>query len=209
VSLDRLAQLVLDPGVPASVIYAGVFVSCVLESFFPPWPADLVALYAGLLAGRGQLHPGTVLAIAIGGTQVGVTAAYWLARRWGRALLAGRLGRLLHAERLVQLEVWFARFGAPAIALSRFFPGVRALVMPAAGLARLSSWTALGWAGLSVVVWNLFVVGLGVLAGPHLEWGRDVLVRYNAVAGGVVALGVVGGALALLCRLRARGAARR
>jgi membrane protein DedA with SNARE-associated domain len=209
VSLDRLAQLVLDPGVPASVIYAGVFVSCVLESFFPPWPADLIALYAGLLAGRGQLHGGTVLATAIGGTQVGVMAAYWVARRWGRVLLDGPLGRLLHAERLVRLEIWFARFGAPAIAISRFFPGVRALVMPAAGLARLSSWTVLWWAGLSVVVWNLLVVGLGVLAGPHLEWGRDVLVRYNAIAGAVVGVALVGGALALVVRVRARRPARR
>jgi membrane protein DedA with SNARE-associated domain len=204
VSLDRLAELVLDPGVPAALVYLAVFLSCVLEAFFPPWPTDLISLYAAFLAGRGQLHPGGVLAAAIGGTQVGVMAVFWLARQWGRGLLAGRFGRLLHGERLERLEAWFARFGAPAIALSRFFPGLRALVMPAAGLARFSSWKVLAWAGLSIAVWNGLVVGLGVLAGSRLGWARDVLVRYNTVAGLVVAAVVVAGGIVLLRRHQAR-----
>ncbi|HZS33384.1 MAG TPA: VTT domain-containing protein [Methylomirabilota bacterium] len=207
--LDRVAALLLDPGIPPGVIYAVVFASCVLESFFPPWPTDVIALYAGFLAGRGALHGGTVLAAAIAGTQVGVMAVFWVARRWGRALLRGRLGRLLHAERLGQLERWFARFGAPAIAISRFFPGVRALVLPAAGLARFSAWRVLCWAGLSVVVWNVLVVGLGVMAGTHLDWATQVLVRYNTVAGTVVAGGLLAGAALLLYRVRARRLERR
>ena len=98
-SLDRLAELVLDPGVPPLAIYTVVFLSCILESFFPPWPTDVLALYAAFLAGRGQLDAATVLTVAIAGTLVGVMATFWLARRWGPALLAGRLGRLLRADR--------------------------------------------------------------------------------------------------------------
>src|SRR5512145_357598 len=128
-NLDRLAELVLDPGVPPLALYAVVFLSCVLESFFPPWPTDVIALYAGFLAGRGQLEYGIVLAVAIAGTQIGVMTTFWLGRLWGPSLLGGRLGRLMHAHRLVQLEHWFARYGVPAVAISRFFPGIRALVM--------------------------------------------------------------------------------
>ena len=57
-NLDRLAELVLDPGIPPLAIYAVVFLSCILESFFPPWPTDVLVLYAGFLAGRGQLEHG-------------------------------------------------------------------------------------------------------------------------------------------------------
>lgn len=201
---DRLAELVLDPGIPPLAIYTVVFLSCILEAFFPPWPTDVIAVYAGFLAGRGQLDPGTVLAVAVAGTQAGVMATFWLARRWGPALLAGRLGRLLRADRLAQLERWFARYGVPAVAISRFFPGIRALVMPAAGLARFSAWKVLWWAGLSVVVWNVLVVGLGVVAGTHLDWAKQVLVGYNTVALAVVATGLVAGALVLLYRFRIR-----
>jgi membrane protein DedA with SNARE-associated domain len=203
-NLDRLAELVLDPGIPPLAIYIVVFLSCILESFFPPWPTDVLVLYAGFLAGRGQLEQAIVLAVAIAGTQVGVMATFWLARRWGPALLAGRFGRLFHANRLAQLERWFVHYGAPAVAISRFFPGIRALVMPAAGLARFSAWKVLWWAGLSVVVWNALVVGLGVLAGAHLERAKQVLVGYSTVAFGVVAAGLVGAGLVLLCRARAR-----
>ncbi len=201
--LDRLAEFVLDPGIPPLAIYTILFVSCVLESFFPPWPTDVIVVYAGFLAGRGQLEQGVVLTVAIAGTQAGVMAMFWLARRWGPSLLVGPLGRLCRADRLAQLERWFARYGVPAVAISRFFPGIRALVMPTAGLARFSAWKVLWWAGFSVVVWNVLVVGLGVFAGTHLDWAKQVLVSYNAVAFGILAVGLVGGGL-WLYRTRAR-----
>jgi undecaprenyl-diphosphatase len=205
VDLERLTASVLDPGVPPLVIYTLLFFGCALESFFPPWPADAVALYSGILAGRGVLHPTTVLAVAVGGTQVGVMTAFWAARRWGRAVLEGPLGRHLPTARLLQLERWFLAYGAPAIAVSRFFPGVRALVTPAAGLARFSAWKVWVYAGVSVVIWNIFVVGVGMLAGVNLEWGRQVLTRYNAVAVAALAVAVAGlGALLLYRRLARR-----
>ena len=203
-SLDHLAEFVLDPGIPPLAIYAVIFLSCILESFFPPWPTDVLVLYAAFLAGRGQLKQGFVLALAILGTQIGVMAVFWLARHWGPALLAGGFGRLFHADRLAQLERWFGRYGVPAVAISRFFPGIRALVMPAAGLARYSAWKVLWWAGLSVVAWNTLVVGLGVLAGTHLEWAKQVLVGYNTVALGVMGASLIGAGVVLFCRARAR-----
>lgn len=203
-SLDRLAEFVLDPGVPPLVIYTIVFFSCILESFFPPWPTDLIAVYAGFLAGRGQLEQGIVLAVAIAGTLAGVMTVFWLARRWGAALLGGPLRRVFRADRQARLERWFVRYGVPAVAVSRFFPGIRALVMPAAGLARFSAWKVLWWAGLSVVVWNVLVVGLGVFAGTHLGWAKQVLVGYNAVAFGILAAGLVAGGVLWLYRARAR-----
>jgi len=45
-NLDRLAEIVLDPGIPPLLIYACVFLSCIIESFFPPWPTDVLVLYA-------------------------------------------------------------------------------------------------------------------------------------------------------------------
>jgi membrane protein DedA with SNARE-associated domain len=164
----------------------------------------VIAVYAGFLAGRGRLEQGIVLAVAIAGTQIGVMATFWLGRCWGPALLEGRFGRLFRAHRLEQLERWFARYGVPAVAISRFFPGVRALVMPAAGLARFSAWKVLWWAGLSVVVWNVLVVGLGVLAGTHVGWAKQVLVGYNTVAFAILGTGVVAGGLVLLYRVCGR-----
>jgi len=119
-------------------------------------------------------------------------------------IFVSRFGRLVDARRLEQLEHWFVRWGVPAVAISRFFPGIRALVMPAAGLARFSAWKVLWWAGISVVAWNTLVVGLGVLAGTHLDWARQVLLGYNAVALGIVGVAVVGTGIVLLCRARAR-----
>lgn len=205
-NLERVTELVLDPAVSPGLIYAVVFLSCVLESFFPPWPTDVISVYAGFLAGRGQLDHRLVLGSAVTGTQLGVMTAFWIGRHWGHALLTGPLGRWLRADRLARLERWFERYGAPAVAISRFFPGIRALVMPAAGLAGFSAWKVLLWAGLSVVVWNVLVVGLGVIAGTHLDWARRVLVRYNLVAGIVVLAAIIVAGF-LVVRARARRSA--
>jgi membrane protein DedA with SNARE-associated domain len=79
------------------------------------------------------------------------------------------------------------------------------LVTPAAGLARFSAWKVWIYAGVSVVIWNIFVVGVGMLAGVNLEWGRQVLTRYNAVAVAALAVAVAGlGALLLYRRLARR-----
>jgi undecaprenyl-diphosphatase len=165
----------------------------------------VIALYTGVLAGRGVLDPAAVFAVAIGGTQAGVMAVFWAARRWGRILLEGPLGRFLPTGRLAQLERWFRVYGTPAIAVSRFFPGVRALVTPAAGLARFSAWKVGIYAGVSVVIWNFLVVGVGILAGANLEWGRQMLVRYNVAAATVLAVLVAGCVAVLLYRRYARG----
>lgn len=203
-NLDHLAAVVLDPGIPPVVLYAVVFGSCILESFFPPWPTDVIAVYAGFLAGRGRLDPTLVFAVAIGGTQTGVMGAFWLGRHWGRALLTGPMGRYLPAGHLGQLEAWFDRYGAPAIAVSRFFPGVRALVTPAAGLAGLAAWKVWVFAGVSVVLWNVLVVSVGLLAGTQLDWAKQILVRYNTAALAVLAAAGLGAALVWACRRYAR-----
>jgi membrane protein DedA with SNARE-associated domain len=91
---------------------------------------------------------------------------------------------------LDRLERWFALYGAPVIAVSRFFPGIRALVTPAAGLAGLAAWKVWVFAGTSVVLWNVFVVGVGLVAGRELDWARNLLVRYNAIALAVFGLTV-------------------
>ena len=54
--LERLATIVFDPHIPPAVILVVVFASCILESFFPPWPTDVISLYAGFLAGRGVIQ---------------------------------------------------------------------------------------------------------------------------------------------------------
>ena len=52
----------------------------------------------------------------------------------------------------------------------------------------------------------MLVVGLGVLAGVHLDWARQVLMGYNVVAAAVLLVAAVAGGV-LLLRARARRSA--
>ena len=203
--LEQLAEFLLNPNVPRPWLYAALFLGTVLESFFPPWPSDLVTLYCAFQAGRGRLDPAVVFILASLGSQTGVMGGYWVGRRWGRALLVERPTRLLPTERLARLEGWFARYGAAAVLVSRFFPGVRALVTPAAGLAGLGAWRVGGFAAIAVLVWNGFVFGIGMAAGARFDWARQILATYNSAALALLLAGLAAWAIvALIRRRRAR-----
>lgn len=202
--LEQLADFLLNPNVPPLWLYTALFLGVILESFFPPWPSDIVTLYCAFLAGRGRLDPAVVFVLASLGSQVGVMGGFWVGRRWGRALLVERPTRLLPTERLAQLEGWFARYGAAAVLVSRFFPGVRALVTPAAGLAGLSAWLVGGYAAVAVVLWNGFVFGIGMAAGARFDWAKRILATYNSVALALVLAGLAAWLIIALLRRRRR-----
>lgn len=200
--LEQLADFLLNPKVPSVWLYTALFLGTVLESFFPPWPSDLVTLYCAFQAGRGRLDPAVVFVLASLGSQVGVMGGFWVGRRWGRALLVERPTRLLPTERLAMLEGWFARYGAAAVLVSRFFPGVRALVTPAAGLAGLSAAKVGVSAGIAVLVWNGFVFGIGLTAGARFDWAKRILATYNSAALALLLAGLAAWLLVALLRRR-------
>jgi len=97
-----------------------------------------------------------------------------------------------------------ARFGVAGPLLLVAVLAASVALGPAAGLARFATWKVWVYAGASVVLWNLFVVGLGLFAGTHLDLAKRILIRYSFVA--LVFLGIcaVGWVLIILVRRYAR-----
>jgi membrane protein DedA with SNARE-associated domain len=117
-------------------------------------------------------------------------AVYLLARRYGRAFFAGKLGRRLLPESvLAHVEKEYARHGTLGIFVSRLLPVWRGVVMPFAGLSGVTPARALlPMAAASAVYYGAliaFVVGLGT----NLDVVLAVMGRVN-VALGVVALAI-------------------
>jgi membrane protein DedA with SNARE-associated domain len=114
-----------------------------LESCGIPVPSELIMPVAGAVA-AGALgaatHTGLVPAIFAGalGNLIGSLVAYWLALRFGEALLLGP-GRYVGISRShVELaDRWFQRHGLLTVFVGRMLPVIRTYVSFPAGMARV------------------------------------------------------------------------
>ncbi|MDQ2760827.1 MAG: DedA family protein, partial [Actinomycetota bacterium] len=122
-------------------------------------------LFAGFNVFQGHLTLLGIVVFGLLGDVVGAAIAYAIGY-FGRQELFERQGGKLHMgpERLERAHRWFARYGAPAVVLSRLVPVVRAAFPYAAGVAEMPFGRFIALSTLGSIPW---ITGLGVL-------GREV-----------------------------------
>ena len=122
---------------PPVALYAALALTAALENFFPPLPADTVVAFGSFLAARGEATlVNTYLATWLGNVS-GAMGVYAIGRRIGAESMRTRLLKYGRARSEERLENMYRRRGLLALFLSRFLPGVRALVPPFAGAIRM------------------------------------------------------------------------
>lgn len=191
-------------GLPVVVLYPALALLAALENVFPPLPTDTVVALGTWLAARG--HGSALLAFLCtwAGNVAGAVAMYAVGRRHGAGWIHRRLPALSNARGEERLQQLYAKYGIPALVVSRFVPGVRALVPPFAGALRVPAFSAIAAMAFASGVWYGFISYIAYRAGT--DW--DALLRriaqssrVSAIAGAlIVALAVA----VWLVRRRAR-----
>jgi membrane protein DedA with SNARE-associated domain len=171
-----------ESGVPLPVS-GDVFV-VYLGHHFAGSPPRLVLIWLALVA--------TVVA--------GSSNLYLVSRLWGRRLVEGRLGLLLHLTpaRLATAERWFGRWGAPAIIFGRHIFGFRVPITVAAGVFRVPYHVFAISVAVSTAVWAAVWLWLGAEFGyqiaaflGHHRWAYLLLLLGLAVGVGAALLRAV------------------
>lgn len=190
--LDAVLQWLA--GLPAALIYVVIGAFAALENVVPPVPADVVALFGGFLAGKGEAHPWVAFLVVWASNVAGAMAVYAVGRRHGTRFFEGRLGRaLLKPQQLEQLSRFYARWGVGVVLVSRFLPMFRAVVPVFAGTSGLGAVRTFVPIALASGAWYGLIVYLGATAGENWETVRaqiDASSRWLAVGAGLLALGV-------------------
>jgi membrane protein DedA with SNARE-associated domain len=193
---DELLRRLLE--LPEGTVYGVIGALAAIENVFPPIPADTAVALGAFLSHRGSVSAPVVFSVTWAANVGAATGVYIAGRTLGRQFFTGRLGqRLLHPRRLERLERLYERWGAWGVFLSRFLPGVRAVVPPFAGLAGLSAPRAILpmavasgiWYGVLTLLVATFARELEDVA--RLVAGLNKLVLLVAVAGVAVAFYVV------------------
>lgn len=180
-----------------------------VENVVPPVPSDAAVALGAFLSHRGLTEPFAVFLVTWTANLLGAAAVYVAARRYGRRLFATPTGRRLLAPRsLALIEREYLRFGTVGIFISRFLPGIRAVVPPFAGLVGLGAWRTLIPMAIASAIWYGGITLAGSLIGA--EWQRivGVLADVNRTLGIVTVLAIAAGALWYWVRRRRRAGER-
>jgi membrane protein DedA with SNARE-associated domain/uncharacterized tellurite resistance protein B-like protein len=174
-----------------------------VENVLPPVPSDAAVALGSFLSHRHVTTPLAVFLVTWTANLAGAAGVYLAARRYGRRLFASPTGRRLLAPRsLAIMEREYLRFGVIGIFLSRFLPGIRAVVPPFAGLVGLGAVRTFVPMGVASAIWYGGITLLGALIGA--EWSRitALIAGVNRTLG-ILALGVAAAA-AVWYLMRAR-----
>lgn len=175
---------------PTAALYGLVAVTAAIENVFPPFPSDVVIAFASFLIAQGA-----------NGTRLGVFSAVWIGNVGG-AMLVYVAGRKYGAERV---EKHFAganasrrdatfrklleRYGLPAIFVSRFVPGVRAIVPAIAGALKLKPLPVVIMIGAASALWYGLITIVAFRVGSNWEALKKLVGEYTtlaAIIGGVI-----------------------
>lgn len=150
---------------PPAVLYLVLAGIAAVENIFPPVPADTVVAFGAFLAARGNATLVGAFLSTWAGNLAGAMAMYGAGRRFGASRLEQRLGGGSAAARLHR---FYERRGALALFVSRFLPGIRALVPPFAGAARVPPGRAALIMGSASAIWYGAIVYLAYHVGA--DW---------------------------------------
>lgn len=192
-------------GLSPGALYAVGGASAAAENVFPPLPSDAVVAIAAFSAARGRGSARAALAAVLAGNAAGAMAMYGLGARFGASAVLKRLGGSGTQER--KLRAWYARYGLIAIAVSRFVPGVRAVVPPVAGALRIGALRSAVAMIIPSAIWYGAITYAAFTAGGDFDALRTRLAagqRWVALAAsGVATAGAIGGVLWWAWRRRA------
>lgn len=170
--------------------------------FAPFLPGDSLLFVAGAAVGATGLGVHGVVLLLVGAAVAGDALNFAVGYHAGPWLVARFKGRGLKRGHLALTRVYFRRFGAWTVVVSRFVPVVRTLAPFLAGAGRMSY---ARFAAFNVLGGTVWVASL-VYAGAWLGALPFVKSHIGAITIGIVALSLVPVTLAAV---RARARARR
>lgn len=182
--MDWLAAL------PPVALYAAMFLAAAFENIFPPLPADTVVAFGSFLAARGQ---GSIIGSFLSvwsGNMIGAALMYAAGRKFGAGQIEKRLLKDKGAAAEAKLRRLYERYGLFALFLSRFVPGVRAIVPPFAGALKLPPVRSLVVMGVASGIWYGLISYLAFRVGADWDALQSAIGHYGKLVA-LVALGLV------------------
>jgi len=183
-------------GIPDVLVYLGLGAGAAVENVVPAVPADTFVVLGGFLAAVGDLKARWVFLATWLCNVSSALVMYRIGRTHGRDFFTVGWGRrLLNVHQMERLALFFGRWGTAAVFLTRFLPGLRAVVPVFAGVTHQRPRSVVLPLAAASALWYGALVWAGTVAGHNLDRVLEALGRVNlwllaaALATGAAAAG--------------------
>jgi membrane protein DedA with SNARE-associated domain/rhodanese-related sulfurtransferase len=185
--MNDLSSVVSQYGL--AIVFANVF----LDQLGLPIPAIPTLVVAGAFAIGGKLSILAVFVVAVAGSLAADAIWYLAGRHYGNRVMRMLCMISLTPDSCVsQTQAQFERWGANALLVAKFVPGISLLAPPLSGAAGLGWLTFLAYNTAGAALWVMAGMGGGMLFGPQIERLFDYVGRYGGDALIAVVIFIVG-----------------
>jgi membrane protein DedA with SNARE-associated domain len=181
--------------------YAVLFIWILAETMGFPIPSAPLLITIGALAGGGHIN--LLLCIGLGVCAALLSDIFWysIGGRYGSKVLSVICRISLEPDSCVRrTENIYARYGARALLVIKFIPGLSAVSMPLAGIIRMRLSRFLLFGGMGILVWVSAYTLIGYIFSEELDRALEYALR----TGRTLSLIVAGGLALYVLRKYAR-----
>jgi membrane protein DedA with SNARE-associated domain len=184
-------------------IYVAVFAISYIENIFPPFPSDVIVVFAGSLVAIGTGSIVLTLVLATAGSTLGFMSMYWIGNQFGDRVLETRKLPFVSLDLVHKVEAWFRRYGYWVVVVNRFLAGTRAVISFVTGVADMNLTVTTMLSAASALAWNSILIYLGFVVGDNWRMIGDYLDTYSLIVTiAVAALLAVWGVVVLVRKRR-------
>jgi len=162
-------------------VYVVIYLSCVVENLFPPFPGDAVIFVGAFLAGTGKIYLPLVFIMTFLGSMSGALLLYALGKRGIRKLFIFHTGIFFNDQQLKKIENWFVKYGEKVLLFSRFIVGVRSGIALAAGVGKVDLRKMIVYTSVSVLLWNGLLTAIATVLKENYHSAYKFLATYNSI----------------------------
>ena len=151
-----------------------LFLSSLVEYVFPPFPGDTITLAAAVLSGVYGFAPLPLFLALFAGSLAGTVVDYYAGR--------GMVKLWPGAEKtLERARTRLKNLGWVLVLFNRFFPGIRAFILVAAGMEGMGPARVLVLSGISALAWNALIFAAGWAVGNNFTRLQALFHAYASV----------------------------
>lgn len=183
-------------------IYVSVFTIAYIENIFPPFPSDVIVVFAGSMVAIGEGDIILTLLFATSGSTLGFMSMYWLGAQFGHRVLEAERIPFITMEIVEKVQAWFARFGYWVVIANRFLAGTRAVISFCTGIAGMNLLYTSILSALSALLWNSILVFTGAAVGENWRDIGEYLSTYSLIVSFVIAIAILVWIIVAFFRLR-------
>ncbi len=168
--------------ISAKYLFVIIFLASLIEYVFPPFPGDTITLGAAYISGAYHVDIVITFIGCMLGSIAGAAFDYFVGSR-----LIGLWK--IQPDKLESVKIHLKKKGLLLILFNRFFPGIRALILVAAGVIDFGFIKTIFAATLSAFLWNVLLFGMGWYIGKNQGLLLKLFRTYTTISlilGGII-----------------------